>query len=74
VGVLIDRTGSVEHVMIGSQSGTELPDWGRLRAGRGRLRGLRLVHTHFAADGFTRDDETDLALLRPYSPSEFEAR
>lgn len=64
VGVLVDRTGSVEHVMIGTQSGTELPDWGRLRAGRGRLRGLRLIHTHLAGEGLTRDDETDLALLR----------
>jgi GTP-binding protein HflX len=64
VGVLIDRTGAVQHVMIGTQSGTELPDWGRLRAGRGRLRGLRLIHTHLAGEGLTRDDETDLALLR----------
>jgi GTP-binding protein HflX len=64
VGVLIDRQGVIQHVMVGTQSGTELPDWGRLRAGRGRLRGLRLVHTHLAGEGLTRDDETDLALLR----------
>jgi GTP-binding protein HflX len=39
-----------------------------LRAGRGRLRGLRCIHTHFPNDsgngGLTRDDLTDLALLR----------
>jgi GTP-binding protein HflX len=64
VGVLVDRSGSVQHVMVGSPSGTELPDWGRLRAGRGRLRGLRLIHTHLASEGLTRDDLTDLALLR----------
>jgi GTP-binding protein HflX len=64
VGVLVDRQGSVQHVMVGTRSGTELPDWGRLRAGRGRLRGLRLIHTHLAGEGLTRDDETDLALLR----------
>ena len=64
VGVLLDRTGSVQHVMIGHGSGIELPDWGRLRAGRGRLRGLRLIHTHLANEGLSRDDETDLALLR----------
>jgi len=64
VGVLVDRRGSVQHVMVGSPSGTELPDWGRLRAGRGRLRGLRLIHTHLASEGLTRDDLTDLALLR----------
>jgi GTP-binding protein HflX len=50
--------------MVGSPSGTELPDWGRLRAGRGRLRGLRLIKTHLADEGLTRDDLTDLALLR----------
>ena len=50
--------------MIGTGSGTELPDWGRLRAGRGRLRGLRLIHTHLANEGLSRDDETDLAILR----------
>jgi GTP-binding protein HflX len=64
VGVLVDRQGVVQHVMVGTRSGTELPDWGRLRAGRGRLRGLRLIHTHLAGEGLTRDDETDLALLR----------
>jgi GTP-binding protein HflX len=64
VGVLVDRQGSVQHVMVGTRTHTELPDWGRLRAGRGRLRGLRLIHTHLAGEGLTRDDETDLALLR----------
>lgn len=62
--MLLDRTGNVQHVMVGGQSGIELPDWGRLRAGRGRLRGLRLIHTHLAEEGLTRDDLTDLALLR----------
>jgi GTP-binding protein HflX len=64
VGVLVDRRGNVQHVMVGGPSSTELPDWGRLRAGRGRLRGLRLIHTHLASEGLTRDDLTDLALLR----------
>lgn len=64
VGVLVDRRGSVTHVMVGDGRSIELPDWGRLRAGRGRLRGLRCVHTHLGAEGLTRDDLTDLALLR----------
>ncbi len=74
VGVLLDRSGAVQHVMVGSPTGTELPDWGRLRAGRGRLRGLRLVHTHLAGEGLTRDDETDLALLRLDAVVSIEAR
>jgi GTP-binding protein HflX len=64
VGVLVDRRGDVQHVMVGDSSGIELPDWGRLRAGRGRLRGLRCIHTHLAGEGLSRDDLTDLAVLR----------
>lgn len=64
VGVLIDRRGAVQHVMVGDAHSIELPDWGRLRAGRGRLRGLRCLHTHLAGEGVTRDDKTDLLLLR----------
>jgi GTP-binding protein HflX len=64
VGVLVDRRGSVTHVMVGDQRSIELPDWGRLRAGRGRLRGLRCIHTHLGDEPLTRDDVTDLAVLR----------
>ena len=64
VGVLVDRRGTVQHVMVGDAHSITLPDWGRLRAGRGRLRGLRCLHTHLLAEGLTRDDMTDLALLR----------
>lgn len=64
VGVLLDRRGLVQHVMVGDAHSIALPDWGRLRAGRGRLRGLRCVHTHLGDEGLTRDDRTDLLLLR----------
>jgi GTP-binding protein HflX len=64
VGVLVDRSGSIGHVMVGDARSIELPDWGRIRAGRGRLRGLRCIHTHLGDEGLTRDDLTDLALLR----------
>ena len=64
VGVLVDRRGAVTHVMVGSARSIELPDWGRMRAGVGRLRGLRCIHTHLADEGLTRDDLNDLVLLR----------
>jgi len=64
VGVLIDRRGQVAHVMVGGPHSITLPDWGRLRAGRGRLRGLRCIHTQLGDEGLSRDDLTDLALLR----------
>src|SRR5678816_2637414 len=64
VGVLIDRRGAIDHVFVGDASKIVLPDVGRLRGGKGRFRGLRLVHTHLRGESLTRDDFTDLALLR----------
>ena len=64
VGVLVDRRGEVTHVMVGDAGGIEQPDWGRLRAGRGRLRGLRCIHTTVGSEELSLDDLTDLACLR----------
>ncbi|RKH47096.1 GTPase HflX [Corallococcus sp. AB049A] len=64
VGVLINRKGDIEHVVVGNAHKLELPDIGRARAGQIRLRGLRLVHTHLKSEPLTKDDLTDLALLR----------
>ncbi len=64
VGVLLDRKGDVQAVVVGDARRLELPDVGRARAGSHRLRGLRLVHTHLRGEPLTRDDHTDLALLR----------
>jgi GTP-binding protein HflX len=64
VGVLLDRKGDVQWVVVGDARKLELPDVGRARAGSHRLRGLRLVHTHLDGEPLTRDDHTDLALLR----------
>lgn len=64
VGVLVDRGGTVDHVIIGDASKLMLPDVGRLRAGAGRLRGLRLIHTHLRNEPLSRDDLVDLTRLR----------
>lgn len=64
VGVLINRKGDIEYVIVGNAHKLELPDIGRARAGSHRLRGLRLVHTHLKSEPLTKDDLTDLALLR----------
>ena len=64
VGALISRKGDVEYVIVGDAHRLVLPDIGRARAGQTRLRGLRLVHTHLREEPLTRDDLTDLALLR----------
>ncbi len=64
IGVFLDRKGDVQAVMVGDARKLELPDVGRSRAGESRLRGLRLIHTHLNGEPLTRDDHTDLALLR----------
>lgn len=64
VGVLLNRRGQPEQVIIGDANKLWLPDFGRLRAGRGRLRGLRLIHTHLKDEILSNDDLTDLSLLR----------
>src|SRR5881398_1678036 len=64
LGVLLNRRGEVEHVIVGDARQLIMPEIGRARAGHARLRGLRLVHTHLKDEPLTRDDLTDLVLLR----------
>ena len=64
IGVLIDRKGHIQYVMVGNNRGIELPDFKRIRVASGRFRGLRCVHTHLRGEQLTQDDLTDLALLR----------
>jgi GTP-binding protein HflX len=64
LGVLINRKGYVEFVIVGDARQIELPDFKRVRVAGDRFRGLRCVHTHLRGEELTRDDLTDLALLR----------
>ena len=64
IGVLIDRKGYVEYIVVGNAREIELPDFKRVRVASDRFRGLRCVHTHLRGEELTRDDLTDLALLR----------
>lgn len=64
VGVLLNRKGQVEYVMVGNAKQIEMPDFGRARVSQDRFRGLRCVHTHLLGEKLTQDDLTDLALLR----------
>jgi GTPase len=74
VGVLLDRKGDVFGVIVGDAGKLTLPDVGRARAGSHRLRGLRLVHTHLRGEPLSRDDHTDLALLRLDSVTALEVK
>ncbi len=64
IGILVDRKGTIEHVIVGDQKQIEIPEVGRFRAGYRRLRGLRCLHTHLIDVPLNRDDFVDLALLR----------
>ena len=64
VGVMIDRRGDIVHVIVGDHDKIMVPDLGPRRAGQGRFRGLRLIHTHLRGEPLTRDDMMDLAKLR----------
>lgn len=64
VGVLVDRSGQVDFVIVGDATKIMLPDIGRLRAAHGRFRGLRLIHTHLRNEPLSRDDLVDLTRLR----------
>ncbi len=64
IGILINRNGSVTHVILGDADGIFIPDLEMFPLGRKALRGLRLVHTHLRNEPLTQDDTTDLALLR----------
>ena len=73
VGVLVNRKGEVEWVIVGSAKQIVLPDLKRLRVAERRFRGLRCLHTHLSKEPLTRDDLTDLALLRLDAMSAIEA-
>jgi GTP-binding protein HflX len=50
VGVLINRQGRIEGVVLGTKEIIYLPDLGRYRLGRSRLRNLRFVFTDLSRD------------------------
>jgi len=64
VGVILDRLGTVVHVIVGDDREIVIPDLSGFALGRRGLRGLRCIHTHLKSEPLSQDDLTDLALLR----------
>lgn len=64
IGLVIDRQGRVSMVIVGDTSSIMIPQLPHARTGAGRLRGLRLIHTHLSSDGLSREDLMDLLFLR----------
>jgi GTP-binding protein HflX len=64
IGILVNRKGETDYVIVGDHRGIVIPDLERIRSSTPRLKGLRLIHTHLHGEPLTQDDLTDLALLR----------
>ncbi|HKJ04010.1 MAG TPA: GTPase HflX [Geopsychrobacteraceae bacterium] len=64
IGLIIDRAGLVKHVIVGDDREIVIPDLSGFALGRSGLRGLRCIHTHLKQEPLSRDDLTDLELLR----------
>jgi GTP-binding protein HflX len=64
LGLLIDRQGKVVMVLVGDNRSIYIPELPRARMGSGRLRGLRLLHTHLAEESLSQEDLMDMVFLR----------
>ena len=64
IGILISRSGKVEQVVVGDFKGITIPRLGAVRSAGGRLKGLRLIHTHLAGEEISDEDLMDLLFLR----------
>ena len=59
VGVLIERSGQVDMVIVGDAKQIVIPALSSIRSSGGRLKGLRCIHTHLAGENLTDDDLID---------------
>jgi GTP-binding protein HflX len=64
VGLIIDRSGTIRTVLVGTNRDILIPDLSEHRLGSKRLRGVRFIHTHLREMPLNQEDLTDLALLR----------
>lgn len=64
VGLIVDRSGGIRNVIVGSNKDILIPDLSDHRLGSRRLRGVRFIHTHLKEQYLNQEDLTDLALLR----------
>lgn len=62
IGLLLDRAGKVELVLVGQANSICIPELPYLP--EGRLRGLRLLHTHLGPEGLSQEDMMDMFFLR----------
>lgn len=64
LGVMIDRAGHLQMVVVGDRKRIEFPSLPQVRGASGRLKGWRCVHTHLDGEELSEDDLMDLLFLR----------
>lgn len=64
LGLMIDRQGRVVMVLVGDNRAIYIPELPRARMSSGRLRGLRLLHTHLGDETLSQEDLMDMVFLR----------
>lgn len=62
IGLLVDRQGKVQLVLVGTATTIYIPELPRVAPGR--LRGWRLLHTHLGPGGLSQEDLMDMLFLR----------
>lgn len=64
IGLLVDRQGKPEMVLVGDAQSIYIPELPRARRYAGRLCGLRLIHTHLVDEPLSQEDLMDMVFLR----------
>lgn len=64
IGILVNRRGKIDYVVIGNHSEIFIPDLSEYRIANARLKGLKCIHTHLKAEPLSKDDLSDLVFLR----------
>ncbi len=64
IGLIINRRGLVEYVIVGDNRGLAIPRLATERLGRARFRGVRFIHTHLNGELLSKEDLSDLAILQ----------
>ncbi len=64
IGLLVNRQGKPELILVGDPSSIYIPELPRARQSEGRLRGLRLLHTHISGENLSEEDLMDMVFLR----------
>ncbi|WP_027179157.1 GTPase HflX [Maridesulfovibrio bastinii] len=64
IALLVNRQGRPEMVLIGDPGSIYIPELPRARQSTGRLRGLRLLHTHLSGEQLSEEDLMDMVFLR----------